>query len=212
VINLIQGHAPRTFAGHDGDVTVCGALYTPRGGGHHMQKAVDLGMKWALDNGCFKYYIPDEIIGMMAKFRDVSGCLFMVVPDAVGSHDETLLMFQAWLGTVQSFGYPVAFVLQNGAGVDNVPYDSCDALFIGGNNEFKYSDICRQIVQEGKRRGKWIHSGRVNSITRIRYMKSIGCDSFDGTGYTRFFDSATKSHKPHYVTQLRQMNLWEIAA
>lgn len=212
MINLVQGYAPRTLQGHNGDTSACGALYTPRGGGHHMQQVYDLGMRWALDNGCFKVYEPNKIIGMMAKFRDVPGCLFMVVPDVVGSHDETLLLFRAWLGTVQSFGYPVAFVLQNGATVNSVPYDSVDALFIGGDNEFKYSDVCREIVAEGKRRCKWIHCGRVNSITRIRYMKSIGCDSFDGTGYTRYFDSATQSHKPHYITRLRQMNLWETAA
>lgn len=209
MLNLIQGHAPRTLAAHNGDTSLCGALYTPRGGGHHMQQAHDLGMRWALDNGCFKYYVPDEIIGMMQKFRDVPGCLFMVVPDVVGSHDETIIMFRAWLGTVQSFSYPIAFVLQNGATVDNVPYDSCDALFIGGDNEFKYSDECREIVQEGKRRGKWIHCGRVNSIRRIRYMKSIGCDSFDGTGYTRFLDATTGKHKAHYKNN-RQMNLWEL--
>ena len=34
---------------------------------------------------------------------------------------------------------------------------------------------------EAKRRGKHVHMGRVNSLTRLRYADHIGCDSADGT-------------------------------
>lgn len=48
------------------------------------------------------------------------------------------------------------------------------------------ADICR----EGKRRGLWIHGGRVNSRRRIRYMLGLGCvDSIDGTGFDLYRDT-----------------------
>ncbi len=38
-----------------------------------------------------------------------------------------------------------------------------------------------ELAQEAKRLGKWLHMGRVNSLARIHYAESIGCDSVDGT-------------------------------
>jgi hypothetical protein len=46
---------------------------------------------------------------------------------------------------------------------------------------WKLGEACRVIVAEAKRRGVWVHMGRVNSLKRMRYAESIGCDSADGT-------------------------------
>lgn len=48
------------------------------------------------------------------------------------------------------------------------------------------ADICR----EGKKRGLWIHAGRVNSAKRIRYMRGLEfVDSIDGTGFDKWRDT-----------------------
>ena len=62
-----------------------------------------------------------------------------------------------------------------------MPWDDFDALFIGGTTDWKLGDGAAQLVREAKRRGKWVHMGRVNSLRRMIYAESIGCDSADGT-------------------------------
>ena len=78
-------------------------------------------------------------------------------------------------------GYPAAFVAQDGIEHTDVPWDEFDCLFIGGATEFKLGAIARRYATEAKRRGKWLHMGRVNSLKRWRYAEAIGCDSVDGT-------------------------------
>lgn len=57
--------------------------------------------------------------------------------------------------------------------------------FIGGSTAWKLGPHARRLVADAKRRGKWVHMGRVNSLKRFRYAAAIGCDSCDGT-YLRF--------------------------
>jgi hypothetical protein len=39
----------------------------------------------------------------------------------------------------------------------------------------------RSLAAEAKRRGRWVHMGRVSSQRRLVYAARIGCDSADGT-------------------------------
>jgi hypothetical protein len=208
MINFVQTSANRVHGFHGQYAEKAGLLRTPHSG-HRVEKALELGMIWAMDNGCFVRYEPKNIISMMQRFRGLPHCKFMVAPDSVGNHDETLIMFRAWLGTIQSYGYPVAFVLQNGVSIETVPFGSIQAVFIGGDDAFKYSEAVREIVIEAKKRGVWVHMGRVNTINRIRYAMSIGCDSFDGTSYCIAPQINIQKHAPHYAGN-RQMNLWEM--
>lgn len=54
-------------------------------------------------------------------------------------------------------------------------------MFIGGSTEWKLSEEAAELGREAKRRGKWLHMGRVNSLTRLRIASHIGCDSVDGS-------------------------------
>ena len=47
--------------------------------------------------------------------------------------------------------------------------------------EWKVGDVASAIAGEAKRRGKWVHMGRVNSAERITRAIEMGCDSADGT-------------------------------
>lgn len=208
MINFVNGPAQKTYAYHGAHSAHAGMLRTPQSG-NSIEPAIALNMPWALDNGCFISYDPPAILRMLSRLRGLPGCKFAVVPDAVGNHGATMLLFRAWIGTYQSLGYRPAFVLQNGVTTSTVPWGSIAAVFIGGSTSFKFSDTVREIVMEAKQRGKWVHMGRVNSARRIRYAQSIGCDSFDGTGCSIAPFLRITELMPAY-TGSRQMNLWEM--
>lgn len=165
MINFVNGSAANTLRYHGDDSAYAGMLRTPESG-NRVENAVELGMSWVLDNGCFSKYDPPAILRMLHRFRGVGGCKFATVPDVVGDHAATILLFRAWVGTYRALGYPPAFVLQDGVSIHTVPWDSIDAVFVGGSTAFKYSDQIREIVTEANRRNKWVHMGRVNSAAR----------------------------------------------
>ena len=64
---------------------------------------------------------------------------------------------------------------------DDIPWDEFDCLFIGGDDAFKESGLIRRTCREAKRRHKWVHMGRVNSLRRMLIALDFGVDSVDGT-------------------------------
>lgn len=107
-------------------------------------------------------------------------CIFVVAPDVIADSHATIERYATYKETIRGLGYRVAFVAQDGQTLSELPKDY-DALFIGGTTQFKYSDSVRELVSASKQNGKWVHMGRVNTLGRILYAKSIGCDSVDGT-------------------------------
>lgn len=122
----------------------------------------------------------------------------------VGDAEATLKRSAQWYGPIRELGYKVALVAQDGLKVEDVPWDEIDAIFIGGSDAYKIGAPppgkvravkadgsplgrpgCLEVVKEAKRRGKWVHMGRVNSQCRYRLAKAMGCDSVDGT-YLKF--------------------------
>jgi hypothetical protein len=139
---------------------------------------------WCADNSCFVNYPgDDEWLAWLTSYtpEERSRCLFAVAPDVVGDAAATLERSLPWLPRIRALGYPAAFVAQNGAETVGVPWGEFDALFIGGDTAWKLGPHARTLAAEAKRRGKWVHMGRVNSERRLRYADAIGCDSADGT-------------------------------
>ncbi|OQA22636.1 MAG: hypothetical protein BWY63_00724 [Chloroflexi bacterium ADurb.Bin360] len=56
-----------------------------------------------------------------------------------------------------------------------------DVLFVGGSTQYKLGPEAAACIAWAKRRGRWVHVGRVNSLTRFRYFQLLGADSCDGT-------------------------------
>lgn len=102
----------------------------------------------------------------------------------------------------------VAVCAQNGAYPENLPWSDIDAVFLAGivecvdcgwvpdlgqlptetclvclgrMREWKLGPVAAAVTAEARRRGVWVHMGRVNSWRRLQYAYSIGCDSADGT-------------------------------
>lgn len=138
---------------------------------------------WAADNGCFvrpEKYSDDGFLRWLDRF-DRTGCLFAVAPDVLADGDSTLARATPVLPLIRDLGYPAAFVGQDGQQANRVPWGEIDALFIGGTTKWKLSGIAADLVHEAKRRGKWVHMGRVNSWQRIHAAACLGVDSVDGT-------------------------------
>lgn len=114
------------------------------------------GATWCADNGC----------------------------DVVGDAQATWTRSEPWLHRIRQLGYPAALVAQDGLEEMDIEWEAFDVLFIGGSTEWKLGAHARAIVAEAKRRGKRVHMGRVNSLSRLRYAQAIGCDSADGTYIT----------------------------
>jgi hypothetical protein len=157
-----------------------GVLHTPR----HFSADVG-GLDEAADNGCFGTFDERRFRRYLKRLagRPVR---FITAPDVVGNHAATLAFWPLWLPVIRSHGLPAAFVVQDGATVEAIPWDECDAVFVGGTTAFKMGSVARSIIAEAKRRDKWVHMGRVNSRRRIQYASDVGCDSVDGSGFVRF--------------------------
>lgn len=147
------------------------------------------GVPWAVDNDCYNGFEPEPWKRMLLGLIGLPGCLFVNAPDVVGDHAATLALWNEWQPHLKRYGLPLAFVLQNGATIDEVPWADCAAVFIGGDTDWKLGADAAAIVAEAKRREKWVHMGRVNSLRRIRYAQGIGCDSVDGTKWAKFRDT-----------------------
>lgn len=144
------------------------------------------GVTWCADNGCFsdRWDEAKWWAFLTDNAHHADSCLFAVAPDVVGDAAATLAKSAPWLPQIRALGYPVALVAQDGLESLPVPWDDFDCLFIGGTTEWKLGHHARDIAAEAKRRGKWVHMGRVNSERRFRYAAAIGCDSADGTYLT----------------------------
>lgn len=175
-----------------------GYLATPRDR-TRPEHALKSGMVWAMDNYAYSGFDAESFMSMLERYKELPKPLWVTAPDVVGDAMETLRLFHYWQYTIRRYSYPTAFVAQDGLEQLSIPWGAIDCLFIGGSTEWKLGAACRRIVAEAKRQGKWVHMGRVNSNTRIRYAQLIGCDSVDGSGYARF----TNDNVPRAIPYLR---------
>lgn len=141
---------------------------------------------------------------------DRSRCLYAVAPDVLGDAMATWRRSAPWLPLIRDLGYPAALVAQDGFDPDAVDWSLFDVLFIGGRpmlpraTEWKRSENGGYAaIREAKRRGKWVHVGRVNGGLFLRHLAAAGADSADGSLLTyspekwwplllRWFDAASR--------------------
>jgi DNA invertase Pin-like site-specific DNA recombinase len=169
-----------------------GRLVQPR----HTSSVADTaaaGIPWAADNDCFQGLDAAAFTRMIDRLAGHPGCLFVTVPDVVADAAATARQFERWAPELERRGLPVALVLQDGidspelaAWLDRT-WDRLAAVFIGGSDDFKLGPVAAELAREAKRRGKWVHWGRVNTRKRIDYIADTGAaDSFDGSSWAIF--------------------------
>lgn len=181
-----------------------GQIVTPAAGNRLLP-----GVEWVGDNCCFGTGYPGDD-GYLAWLSALpaAGCRFVVAPDVVGDAAATLARSAPMLDRIRALGLPVAYVGQNGATPAGLPWGRFDALFLGGDTDWKLGADARALVGVARRHGVWVHMGRVNSLRRLRYAQAIGCDSADGT----FLAYGPDTNLPQLLGWLRvvaEPTLWE---
>lgn len=145
------------------------------------------GFAWALDNGAFAGFDERRFVAMLERHANRAGeALWCTAPDVVGDAEPTRALLGVWEPRIRHYGYPVAYVAQDGETPEAAPWDAFDAIFIGGTTAWKESPAAGALVREGRRLGKRTHMGRVNSVRRMRIAHSWGVQTFDGTQCSRW--------------------------
>jgi len=104
--------------------------------------------------------------------------LWVLVPDVVADKEATLKKWSIYSPIAKSFGWPLAFAVQDGMTPDDVP-DEC-LIFVGGTTEWKWDTVPMWAAT-----GRRVHVGRVNSIEKVILCENLGIESVDGTGWMR---------------------------
>lgn len=142
---------------------------------------------FAIDNGGFNELDIPGLKALLKREHDNRGkCLFVSMPDIVGSAQRTTELFWHFHKDPDFSGWRLAFVCQDGQENLPIPWDFIDAVFIGGSTTWKISMHVVQIIKTAKILGKHVHVGRVNTPERWSWFEKHGADSADGTGLARY--------------------------
>lgn len=158
-----------------------GILVIPKGNGIPGGK-----VPWAADNAAFSDWDPAAFCRLLGRVAGKPGLLWVTAPDVWPDAAETMRRFWVWLPILRELGLPVALVAQNGQESIPVPWDEIACLFLGGNDAWKLGRHAAALATEAKARGKLVHGGRVNTLKRLSWAHRIGCDTVDGTGFSRW--------------------------
>jgi len=182
--------------------TNCGHLIVP-GAWNSIKRIVASGLPYACDNGCFiaDKWSESDFRRMLDKVKGQPRLLWVAAPDVVADAAATLARFEIWEPELHGMGLPVALVAQDGLEDMDIPWSRFEALFIGGSTRWKLGPEAARIARETKEGGKWLHMGRVNSHRRLRYAQAIGCDSVDGTRWSRFAETYLERVVPILTTR-----------
>jgi hypothetical protein len=154
---------------------------------------------WAIDNRAYVGFEASAFTALLDRhYADREQCLFVTVPDVVGSARRTLEVFEHWKPRLA--GWRLALACQDGQEHLPIPWSDIDAVFIGGTTNWKGSDHATHIIQAAKLLDKWVHVGRVNTPARFEHFKQLGADSCDGSGiaqYSHMREAIANRHDQH---------------
>jgi hypothetical protein len=140
---------------------------------------------YALDNGAFSAFIhrrewdEKQFYAMLNKVPQWKKPLWVACPDKVLDKEQTLRMWDEHSSRIKNLGLKVAFVLQDGMTLKDVPQEA-EIIFVGGSFEWKWR-MLPEICKWGKR----VHCGRVNSYEGLWICDENNVESCDGTGWVR---------------------------
>jgi hypothetical protein len=167
------------------DPAEVGQLLTP------LNRLANRGGVFAIDNGAYSGLQLKAFETRLAReLENRKRCKFVVAPDVVGSQRRTLELFLRWQPKL--FGWPLALAIQPGVEEFDLPWDEFEAVFIGGDNQFKTSRAVIHVIRTAQALGKWVHVGRVNEPDRYRWCIDHGVDSIDGSGISLYSNMRRK--------------------
>lgn len=105
---------------------------------------------------------------------------WVAVPDVVADRPGTLARWGEWAPRLRGeYGWPLAFVVQDGMAAADVPADA-DVVFVGGTTEWKWRTMERWAADFPR-----AHVGKVNHYWGLWRCHDAGVESCDGTGWVR---------------------------
>jgi hypothetical protein len=180
-----------------------GHLLTPANG-NRVEALLADGLPFAADNGCYRGLDIRAFRAMCRRLRPhAERVLWVVAPDVVANAYATLVRFWLWRPLLTAYGLPVAYVAQDGQEGLPMPWEQIRCLFVGGSTVWKEGPHARALFREAKRRGLWVHVGRVSTQRRMRLFAWAGVDSIDSTAFSRWPDR----HIPPALAVLRNVQL-----
>ena len=150
---------------------------------------------YAMDNGAFPAWDQATNTWDAAKWSESAWkallfwaqaapmrALWAIVPDVPGNAAATLERWARFAPIVERAGIPLAVAVQDGMTAETVRALSpaADVVAVGGSTDWKWS-TAEQWCRDFKR----VHVLRCNSPTRLEQLESWGCESTDGTGWSR---------------------------
>jgi hypothetical protein len=144
-------------------------------------------LPYALDNGAFSAW-RDGTEWDEYGFLDLCDSaalgqqapLWIVVPDVVGDRTGTLALWDVWADKLKGlYGWPLAFAVQDGMSVGDVPANA-DVVFVGGTKDWKQRTLHAWCANFPR-----VHVGRVNGYRMLWRCHRNGVESCDGTGWFR---------------------------
>ena len=162
----------------------------------------DPSRPFGIDNGRFSPGWQEASFMSLLEREAVNRarCLFVTVPDVVGSARRTLEVFEHWKGRLQ--GWKLALACQDGQEHLPIPWDDIAAVFIGGSTNWKCSQHSTHIIQAAQALGKWTHVGRVNHGDRWSHFDKLGVNSADGSGLARYTHMREAVRDRHHQGEL----------
>ncbi|GAA5534094.1 hypothetical protein [Deinococcus aluminii] len=143
------------------------------------------GHPWASDCGVYsstgkEQYCPHSFVQHLDRLEAYADtCLFVVVPDHPGDGPATLQRFLDHAPFLVGRGFPLAYVMQDGA--EHLPFpEGMSVAFLGGTDPWRARHGAA-MIRRAKAEGFPVHVGRVNSARRVRALAALGVDSVDGT-------------------------------
>jgi hypothetical protein len=141
---------------------------------------------FAIDNGAFSAWSKGTPFDADAFRRLLDRVVkaptsprFVAVPDVVADRHRTIESWWRWLPELLPYGWPLAFVMQDGMCSADVPREAA-VVFVGGTTLWKQQSApiwCANFPR--------VHIGRVNGQKDLWRYHRLGAESCDGTGWFR---------------------------
>lgn len=161
---------------------VLGQLITP------LTSYTNWGGVFGIDNGAFTRFDSKDFERILTReIPNQKRCLFVTVPDIVGSARRTLEIWRRheWFVNTKD-GWIPALVAQDGMEDFDIVWEEIGVLFIGGRDPWKESKAAQDLVRTAIIMGVPVHVGRVNSPERFDLFDSLGCQTCDGSGVSMY--------------------------
>jgi len=148
---------------------------------------------YALDNGRYvattadKPWSEGDYFKLLDKAAEAAQApTWVVVPDVVGSRDDTLREWDRWAPRLEGYGWPLAMAVQDGMTSDDAL--GVEVIFVGGTTAWKRRTLWSWAADYPR-----VHVGRINTRKWLWECHEAGVESIDGSGWWHHLQLVTLS-------------------